>query len=1264
MDNKKCQKYLKFTTIIILVMVIFTCILPTSIYAATPNTISIRVNEEDEELRWSYITSPYDILTEDFGDITFKGTDDSLEIPFSSLSWMARSNPDYENGMVSAARLTGGGLLDGLTLSSGDNEFIDGKWFVFGTNDRSTKFAFKSMKIGEYHGMFDTAEIIGLRNGIQVATQIVGGIPRYNIFTKELIFKDVILNEDFSFVDEIRIRQKTEGIYNGGIPGFDGIIVNDFVLDAPFMPFLGFENANYSVIENAGAVTLNVTRAENLSVPLTIDYSTQNGTAVSGTDYTATNGTLAFASGDTIKTISIPITDTSSYEGSRSFTVILSNPSEGGISETGTATITIEDDELPDTTPPVWIDTYPNLGNITKNSLEILVQTDEGSTAYFVCLPLGSNEPSVEQVKAGLDASNNEVNANQKGSVTIAAATEGAITAEGLAPGTQYDIYLVAEDIEPNIQNEVVKVQGTTAPVTSIEILTPPTKVAYKVGEELDLTGLLVKVNYGDGSTENIGVTAENITGFDNSTANPSQTLTINIGGQTTDFTISLEYEYFTLTYMAGENGSLTGESSQSVIKTTNGNPVTAMPNSGYHFLTWNDGITTATRTDNNIVADVTVTAEFAINTYNLRYQAGSGGSISGDADQTINHGMSGTPVTAVPDSGYHFLNWNDGITTSGRNDINIQSDLEVTADFQANLYQVSFVTNCEDTLDVQQLLFSSYIDEPNSLTKAGYALEGWYRDDAFVTPWDFSTDTVPAEDITLYAHWIVDQDAITMAGTPQNAIISDNFDQEIILNISNDTIIGSLSNTDFSLAGVLSDLDVEILDNTTNSITIRIYGELTSTGQGTITFNEEKLQNRTTPLATQILIKSAGSSGGGSEESSGGNSAPNQQEPEKVPTPVEKNDEKIVEVKASNQGSAGYSALLSKDTMDKMEKAGQVLSIKTDTVNYVIPGKEIGLENIAQKLGLSSEKLDKIEVEVKIVKVDESLSKKIEESANLQGCEILFPPVSFEITARVTTNEGEDRVLNLSKFNNYVQRVIEIPVGVDPEKITTGIVYNDDGTLSHVPTVIFSEGGKYFAQINSLTNSSYSLIWNPITVKSVENHWSKKTVNNLAAKMVIFNPESFEPDEKVTRADFAEYIVRALGLYREGTKYDNKFSDVNEKNERLLGILIAENYGIVAGYDNGTFRPDALITREEAMAIFERAMKITKLEGADKDRYKQYSDFDKVSGWVESCVKEVLAARIFNGTSENVISPKANLTYAETAQAIQNLLVESKLIN
>jgi len=68
----------------------------------------------------------------------------------------------------------------------------------------------------------------------------------------------------------------------------------------------------------------------------------------------------------------------------------------------------------------------------------------------------------------------------------------------------------------------------------------------------------------------------------------------------------------YTLTYNAGSGGSITGTTPQTVASGANGSEVTAVPNTGYRFVRWSDGVMTASRTDTNVTADITVTAMFA----------------------------------------------------------------------------------------------------------------------------------------------------------------------------------------------------------------------------------------------------------------------------------------------------------------------------------------------------------------------------------------------------------------------------------------------------------------------------------------------------------------------------------------------------------------------------------------------------------------------------------------------------------------------------
>jgi Divergent InlB B-repeat domain/Bacterial Ig domain len=69
----------------------------------------------------------------------------------------------------------------------------------------------------------------------------------------------------------------------------------------------------------------------------------------------------------------------------------------------------------------------------------------------------------------------------------------------------------------------------------------------------------------------------------------------------------------YTLTYTAGAHGSISGVSPQTVGAGADGTAVTAVPDAGYLFVSWSDGSTVNPRTDNSVVADVTVTANFVL---------------------------------------------------------------------------------------------------------------------------------------------------------------------------------------------------------------------------------------------------------------------------------------------------------------------------------------------------------------------------------------------------------------------------------------------------------------------------------------------------------------------------------------------------------------------------------------------------------------------------------------------------------------------------
>jgi polyhydroxybutyrate depolymerase len=95
---------------------------------------------------------------------------------------------------------------------------------------------------------------------------------------------------------------------------------------------VSFEFASYSVWENAGMLSINVLRGNDVALgPITVDYAATNGTALAGRDYQSISGTLSFQQSETIKSISVPILRNTATSNNTSFGLTLNNPTGGAL---------------------------------------------------------------------------------------------------------------------------------------------------------------------------------------------------------------------------------------------------------------------------------------------------------------------------------------------------------------------------------------------------------------------------------------------------------------------------------------------------------------------------------------------------------------------------------------------------------------------------------------------------------------------------------------------------------------------------------------------------------------------------------------------------------------------------------------------------------------------------------------------------------------------------------------------------------------------
>jgi hypothetical protein len=155
-----------------------------------------------------------------------------------------------------------------------------------------------------------------------------------------------------------------------------------------------FTATSMQVIEDVGTLSVTVVRTGGSTGSVSVDYSTANGTAIAGQDYTSTSGTLTFNGGETSKTIQIPITNDSPTETDETFTVFLRNDANlEAVGAPSTLVVTLQDRN---TTPVIFINSVAvqegNTGSTTEASfiINLSAATGRAVSVNFATTNLGA----------------------------------------------------------------------------------------------------------------------------------------------------------------------------------------------------------------------------------------------------------------------------------------------------------------------------------------------------------------------------------------------------------------------------------------------------------------------------------------------------------------------------------------------------------------------------------------------------------------------------------------------------------------------------------------------------------------------------------------------------------------------------------------------------------------------------------------------------------------------------------------------------------
>ncbi|WP_217592802.1 S-layer homology domain-containing protein [Cohnella sp. GbtcB17] len=162
--------------------------------------------------------------------------------------------------------------------------------------------------------------------------------------------------------------------------------------------------------------------------------------------------------------------------------------------------------------------------------------------------------------------------------------------------------------------------------------------------------------------------------------------------------------------------------------------------------------------------------------------------------------------------------------------------------------------------------------------------------------------------------------------------------------------------------------------------------------------------------------------------------------------------------------------------------------------------------------------------------------------------------------------------------------------------------------------------------------------------------HWAQDTLNAWVNKGWLAGGGNggLQPDQPITRAEFATLAVRAFGLQAGGAGA-GKYSDVREGSWYAGAIYAAAGAGILSGYPDGTIRPSRSVTREEAAVVLAKLDGLSETEAVEPP----FSDAADLRSWSRASVGSAVYSKLLGGYPDGTFRPAKAMTRAEAIVAL-----------
>lgn len=262
--------------------------------------------------------------------------------------------------------------------------------------------------------------------------------------------------------------------------------------------------------------------------------------------------------------------------------------------------------------------------------------------------------------------------------------------------------------------------------------------------------------------------------------------------------------------------------------------------------------------------------------------------------------------------------------------------------------------------------------------------------------------------------------------------------------------------------------------------------------------------------------------------------------------------------------------------------------------------------------------------------------------------------------TYRNLKKENKNFVSNFARqFDKYSETL--------PDKIGTtfnGLLsqFNKKDTTGGSSNVGGGGGGVVRGETNALGNGTVNITTAPNLPNGQtkngfadvpEGHWAHTYVTELYNYGVVsgYPDGSFKPDALITRGEFIKLITDSLNI-NDGGGQVAEFTDVTPENWVYPYVRRLASVGCISGYEDGSCGVLKIISREEAAVLIERVLKYKNTSFIDAGA-NDFADENDIADYAKEAVKTLSGAGIISGFEDGSFMPKANLTRAQAAAII-----------